>query len=328
MDTPLAIATTSAAEKPRRRSLFERPTAAELEEIPLRLTPRDLEILRAVYDHRYLSLSHVHSLFGTHGEIHRTTSDTNLAKRLRRLFTHGYVSRPKAIRSSGILTRELVASLAYRGARALEEEDRRNGGALRIAEKDWDKERSLGSIEHELLVSTFLVALRTAARRLIGERGLSPDWFTWTRYHERDTIKLEVTTRDPKKHQERTCRIQPDGYFHFTVNANGSPETRAHFLEVDRATFTLSAMVSRYRRYYDWWRLRREEHPHFRVITVTETAAHAESLRRAARVVGTKNSPWSALLFTDFTKFHLQEPLRVFDAIYRQPEGDRFVSLL
>lgn len=327
MDTPLAIAATSAAEKPRRRSLFERPTQAELEEIPVRLTPRDREILQAVLDHRYLTLTHVHALFGTHGEVLRTSSDTNLAKRLRRLFAHGYLARPKAIRSSGILTRELVAALAYRGARALEEEDRRRGGTLRIAEKDWDKERRLGSIEHELLVSTYLVALRTGARRLIADRGLSPDWLTWTRYHERETIKLEVVKSSPKG-KEHPLRIQPDGYFHFTADVSGETQTRRHFLEVDRATFTLSAMVNRYRRYYEWWKLRREEHPHFRVITVTETPAHAESLRRAARVVGTKNSPWSALLFTDFTKFRLQEPLRVFDSIYQQPEGDRFVSLL
>lgn len=294
-----------------RRSLWDRPETPPA----FRLKPRDLEILRAVYEHRYVETKHVLALFGEHGEVERQSADTNLARRLRRLWQHGYLERPKSARPTRASTGEFVYALGYAGARALERQPtwpRENP----ISGKDWGKQRGWGSIEHELRVSTTLVACRVAARKL----RLTVEWTT---YPERDSIKLE--TPDGKK-------IEPDGYFRFDVRDGDRREVRHHFLEIDRGSFLLDSMRRRYERYLAWWRANRDDgFQRLRVITIAETPEHAESLRGAAESVGRSAAhalPWQALLFSDFTRFDLVTPERLFTAIYRAPGNREPIALL
>src|SRR5262247_3764196 len=84
--------------------LFERST----EPPGFRIQPRDLEILRHVFRHRYLRPAHLFALYGGH--------EGRIARRLRLLWEHGYLERPKAQRPLRALTEQLV--YAQRGGPA------------------------------------------------------------------------------------------------------------------------------------------------------------------------------------------------------------------
>src|SRR5476649_1300693 len=90
---------------PRFRRVPEAPT--------MRLTPRDLEILRHVARHRFLNSAQIAALTGG--------SAQQLLRRLQRLFHSGYLDRPRAQLSYFTTdgSRPMVYGLARAGARAL-----------------------------------------------------------------------------------------------------------------------------------------------------------------------------------------------------------------
>src|SRR5713101_2474451 len=108
---------------PRTWQLWERPA----EPRPFQLQRRDIEILYEVFRHRFLQPRHVHALFGG--------SAANLAVRLRLLWQHRYLERPKALRPTRVLTEEIVYALGTAGARLLD----RHHSELRIGHLDWSE---------------------------------------------------------------------------------------------------------------------------------------------------------------------------------------------
>ena len=90
------------------RRRFERYTP----ESELVLTARDLSILCDLHDRRFMNARQLQTLYGA-----------NVPERLRWLFRHGYVDRPKAQRifriREGGGSRPLIYALANRGAHAI-----------------------------------------------------------------------------------------------------------------------------------------------------------------------------------------------------------------
>ena len=138
----------------------------------MRLTRRDLEILRLVAEHRFLSSLHLHQWLGG--------SRQNLLRRLHRLFHHGYLDRPTAqldyYHRGG--SRPMVYGLGRRGAGRL-----RRDLNLPFGRFDWaGRPSSVGRLflEHTLLVADVVTAFERACRdhgrfRLVLLDGLTPE---------------------------------------------------------------------------------------------------------------------------------------------------------
>jgi hypothetical protein len=285
---------------PRTWQLWERPA----EPRPFQLQRRDIEILYQVFRHRFLQPRHVHVLLGG--------SEANLAVRLRLLWQHRCLERPRALRPTRVLTEEIVYGLGREGARLLE----RYYPQLRIAHLDWaespKKQIGLPYIDHQLGIAAFMVALKAACAR----RGVIFHW----RGHQLDNPRIETPV------YEGGGAICPDAHFGLEVPGAG---TANHFLEMDRGNVSLARMAERYQCYFAYWRdVAEEPDRQFRVVTMTDDEHHMASLRRIARKACPINSEsWKALLFTSARVFTLNEPERILEPVFWYPDGGP-VSLL
>src|SRR5919106_1245655 len=133
-----------------RRPRFERAPMP-----PMILTPRDLQILRAVHRHRLLRSTHLVALSG--GSRQATL------RRLQLLFHHGYLDRPPMQLDWYARGSEpLVYALGNRGVEVLETEGVVRRGGIR-----WDtKNRNLSRVflHHTLAVAEIMVAFDVACR--------------------------------------------------------------------------------------------------------------------------------------------------------------------
>ena len=145
-----------------RRPRFRRETTA----IPaMKMTARDLEILRCIAMHRFLRSSHIAALAGG--------SAQQVLRRLQLLYHHGYLERPAAqidyYHRGG--SQEMVYGLASRGAGRL-----RRDLDMPFSRMDWSgKNQRAGRLflEHALMVSDIMVTLELACRKSSGIRLLT-----------------------------------------------------------------------------------------------------------------------------------------------------------
>lgn len=120
------------------------------------ITSRDLDILRATDQHRYVRTEHLKQL------LFPTTTDRSAQMRLRKLWHHGYLERVylasvvngerRPPRGAGVP----VFTLAARGRAALHGE--------RSGTESNQETVSPSTIQHELVVTDFMVALQAAIR--------------------------------------------------------------------------------------------------------------------------------------------------------------------
>jgi hypothetical protein len=241
---------------------------------PFQLTKRDKEIIRSVYRHRFLRSSHIRALM--------SGSAQQLLRRLKLLYHHGYLSRPRAqidyYHHGG--TSEMVYCLGRNGASLLKTE---LGDMFRSV--PWDEGNNSDRrvfLKHALLVSDIMVSIELACRqhriRFLTEQDLakSNQPFRW---------KMNV--------QGQKSSVAPDRIFalEFT-GSDGSVQRSYFFLEADRGTMpvirkTLS-QSSFYRKllaYEATWRQaiheKRFGFSRFRVLTITNSAVRVKSLADA-----------------------------------------------
>lgn len=270
--------------------------------LPLRLTERDQVIIRLVHRHRFLRSSHIRSLV--------SGSSQQLLRRLKLLYHHGYLDRPRMqleyYHEGG--SREMVYGLGRKGASVIHKE---LGYELRALL--WDVEKGLVGrvfLKHALLVSDIMVALELACRdrriRMLAERELAPPsemnaekrWFRW-----------KVTVAGQK------LSAVPDRVFALELkDGDGIPRRSYFFLEADRGTMPVArktlSQTSFWRKlvaYEATWteaiHEKRFGFHRFRVLTVTTSAARVKSLVEACSQL---RSGQGLFLFTDQTI--LQKP--------------------
>ena len=243
----------------------------------IHLTERDRQIVRLVYEHRFLRSSQIVTLVGG--------SQQQLLRRLTLLYHHGFLERPRAqidyYHQAG--SRQIIYGLGNKGGTLLKQE---LGGVLRKV--SWgEKNRAVGRIflEHALLVSDVMVALELGCRergiRLLTENDLAlagkrPS-FRW-RVNIQSRLKLGVI---------------PDRVFALEFPDSVGNEQRTYFfLEADRGTMPVTrrnlSQTSFHRKqlaYAATW----EQDLHrtlfgfhrFRVLTVTASADRVKSLVEA-----------------------------------------------
>ncbi len=242
---------------------------------PIRLTERDIEILGAIEQHRFLSSRHVSALI--------LGSPERLVRRLALLRRHGYIERYFSRRHTESRggSAPFIYGLALLGANILREEGLRREGRAK-----WLSESRLmrgESIAHALMISDILVALQSGCRgkgvKFISPRDIQLEAFG----HESKRFSWRVST----EHDRAPVHLAmvPDEVFALEDCSSSSSASRTYFLlEADRGTMPVVrrnlSQTSIFRKlvgYYATWRqgLHRAKFGFSRIRVLTVTASRA-----------------------------------------------------
>jgi len=269
----------------KRRPRFERDS----NKLGLRLTSRDLEILRHVSRHRFLSSRQIGLLVGG--------SNQQILRRLQRLYHHRYLDRPRVqiqyFSHPGM--QPLVYGLGRAGAQVLAEP----GDAPKRYDNRNVKQLYL---QHTLLVADVVIAFELACRRrgapkFVSEVDLAaspshPDAFRWS---------VDIARGSERKR----VGVVPD--YVFALEAPGSRERVLFFVEADRSTMPVkrhslnkSSLLRKLIAYEATWQqgVHREKFgcDRFRMLTVTTSAKRIDS---AIAACGELSRGRGLFLFTD-----------------------------
>ena len=239
----------------------------------MQFTQRDREIIFLVHRHRFLRSQHIIALL--HG------SPQQVVRRLKLLYHHGYLERPRAqleyYGRGG--SRSMVYGLSNKGAKLLEKE-------LRISPSGGEKDHDIGQVflEHALLVSDMMVSIELACRKLGGIKLLYEDQLA----AQSKEIKFQWQVKIPD--QGVKLGVIPDRVFALDYMDHSGEVQRVHyFLEADRGTMPVVrsglTQTSFYRKllaYEATWTQKIHQRKlginRFRVLTVTTNAMRVKSL--------------------------------------------------
>lgn len=257
----------------------------------IRLTPRDQETIRHVFQHRFLRSAHLRSLLPGSGQ--------HLLRRLQRLYHHGYLDRPRAqIERYTAGSKAMVYGVGPKGIRFLEDKF-----GIPRRKVDWTaRHRSVTRyfLDHTLAVADIMVALEIACR--------SDSRFTLVhpRAPHEPPIRWSVTLRH--RGTPMTVGVVPDAVF--GLRAHGHTEAW-FFLEADRATMPVArhtlkqtSFLRKLLAYHETWRqkLPTLKCHRFRVLAVTTTPERAANIREAYDRACLGRAP-NLLLVTDVESF-------------------------
>jgi Replication-relaxation len=280
-----------------RRPRFERAPVR-----PMILTPRDLDILRAVHRHRLLRSTHLIAL--SDGSRQATL------RRLQLLFHHGYLDRPPMQLDWYAQGSEpLVYALGNRAAELLEAE-----GVARPRGVRWDaKKRNVSRdfLHHTLAVAEVMVAFEIACRGREGVRFIPPEEVLAGAPEATRRLRLPFRWQVEVREGGKLSRlgVEPDRVF--GLRFEGEPEGRNlafFFLEADRGTMPVrrkglgqTSFLRKLLCYQETWRQGLyKAHlsiSNFRVLTVTTSRERMEHLVEACQSLGSGGS--RLFLFAD-----------------------------
>lgn len=298
--------TNTTTKNPRRR-LFKR---LETNLPPLRLTERDIRILRLVQEYRFLTMPQLHALL--------SGSQRYLTERLSRLYHHGYVDRPKqqlALRIFG--HRHVIYALAQDGAQFLASYFE-NPDLLRTRWTANNQAVQAPQFVHQLMISQFRACL-TLACRMRADVSLT-NW-------ETPDVSLTRYAMDGRR-----VAVKPDAYFVLTLRADDGEHEAHFFLECDRGTMTHQDIQ---RKLAAYWRMRTERRlvadwvPHaYRVLTVSSSLERAANLVRVGKGADSRHTGSLLFYFCSEEDYSLDWPERLFGEIWRSPADTKHHRLL
>lgn len=282
--------TPSNLEKRKRLKTLERASKAELP--GFRLTPRDVEIIKAVHAYRALTAPQIEALFFPHPN-EEAGVNARLKLRLRLLYQYGYLFRDEQPTKLSEGRKPLVYFLDRMGALYLSQ--------LEGQEVDWkpqDNDITYPFLQHVLATNDFRVAITRSARNQSIE---IPVWLDDRTLKSRQ-MKDTITLKGENGGHERAA-VVPDFYFRLET-----PEDRFHFFgECDLGTVTLDATGSgrrdwarKVKAYLEYYRSglyeRRYQTKDMRILTVTASPKRMENLKQVTEEAGGKSRFW----FTTF----------------------------
>jgi hypothetical protein len=249
--------------------------------MPMRLTPRDIELVLAIHAHRVLRRDQVQRLL--------FPSKNTANERLKRLHQHGYLVRRRLPVEYGLGSSQALYLLARRGAQLVAE---RLG--VDIADVDWSPARNRVStffLEHTIAINDVRIAVTLAAAR----RGYAVE--RWIAEDELKRAPERVAIEDGD-HQSTTVAFVPDGYFLLNLG----PRRASFFLEVDRATMANARWARKVRAYLAYVRsgayARRYRSNCLRVLTVTTSEKRMRNLLRTTKTACADGSAAHMFWFT------------------------------
>ena len=262
----------------KRNPRFKRvPTVA-----PIWLTERDWQIIKLVHRHRFLRSDQIIAFVGA--------SRQQMLRRLKLLFHHGYLERPRAqlVRRSGGGTATMVYGLGRKGGVML-----RQQFGLTVNAYSWNERNHVVGrvyLDHALCVADVMLALELACRAHGGVQ---------LRYDDELALPME---KQPFQWQVTVGRstklgIVPDRVFALDYTDAAGNQRAYFFLEADRGTMPVMrhglAQTSFFRKllaYHATWKQDIHRHklgiPRFRVLTVTKSAMRVQTMVQACVALG------------------------------------------
>jgi hypothetical protein len=242
---------------------------------PMQLEERDRQIIRLVHRHRFLRSSHIVALIGG--------SSQPLLRRLKLLYHHGYLERPRAqiqyYERGG--SKSIAYGLGNKGGALLKQEL-----GIAVHPDSWgEKNHVIGRVylEHALLVSDIMMAIELACQKHGNIRLLYEDQLTL--HSERQPFRWRVKIQNGWK-----LGVIPDRVFALEFpDASGTSQRAYFFLEADRGTmpvtrrnFSQTSFNRKLLAYEATWAQKIHQRNlgfhRFRVLTVTMSAARVKSL--------------------------------------------------
>jgi Replication-relaxation len=309
---------------------------APVEERPaFRLTERDREAMKIIYENRYITAELLQDLLtpvpltkrqkealerlrilkqaNAAGRPQRTKRE--IRRRLQYLYHHGYLQRHKLADGEAI---------AYALGNLGGEELMLSFGIDR-KEIDWttkNRESTERYIRHALMVTSFRHAIEMSVRDM-------PD-LTLALWEPGGAFKAPVQYQDTVRTRQgpRTEVIDgvvlPDSLF---VLSDGKKPIH-HFVEADRSSMTNGRYLNKLKAYFAFWatyvRDGRSPVKQMRVLTITRSEARKENLRKIAQEV----SPEAKQLFWFLCeKAYLGKPHEVLEATWQTLKNDTLRSL-
>jgi len=281
-------------------------------------TERDEEIIRAVALNRFVTTEQLHFLVG--GSLRK------LQIRLRSLFHHDYLARPKTqLQLWQDKRRSFVYALGEEGAKRL-----RGKGASIVGEKNpryWTR-RNLAvrhaHIFHTLNITSFHVSLVRAAR----EQDMEVFW-----QREGEALRDYTYIKNQRGKPVR-IPINPDALFSLAWTKAGKRRTRWCALEVDlgtepneredidRGTDVKKKLLAywqwgyRYRKHLTRWKIPKGG---FVVLVATSSKTRMDNLLRVAKTIDTKQQGSNMFWFTTFNPH--QDYASLLSPIWTSPNG-------
>lgn len=242
------------------------------------LTPRDVELVRAVFKYRFLGTRQIWWLFPH-------DSQKNITNRLRNLFQHAYLSRVTLPVSS---SRDgMIYAMTEKGATLLAEAD-----GVDRSEIKWARHLNVVQpthIQHLLAINDVLIPYR-AALEAAKSQGEVKDF----RLYRGDPKKhrLTVQVRDADGHRSNASVI-PDAIL-VIQPTNG--DTGTFFIEVDRATMTTGRWQEKvvvYREYSQSPQLQQTWKSNWAIVlTITTSAQRLTSIAERTVAIGGRRGFW------------------------------------
>lgn len=251
----------------------------------MRLTPRDKEIILAVYDYRLLSSHQIEALIFPSEKLH--SKRTVCQRRLQLLFHHGFLDRLPIPVILGEGRQPIVYVLDKKGAdlvAILMGVDRANLG--------WQPRQSQAGmpfIHHSLAIND----MRLMVQRL--EEMTQWQIVEWI--DDNDFKSAKYKEKVPyRTFGARVTRILPDSFFRLSLP--GQTTDAFFFLEVDEGTMVNSRWGDKVKA-YSQFRVTRAAYKHygthnFRVLTIAPTKARMRNLMTTTERVGGDHYFWFA----------------------------------
>ena len=267
------------------------------------LQKRDLEILKLVYEYRFIQSDQITALM--------EASHDPICRRLQKLFHNGYLDRFVDLRRIRVRTGsdKMAYAITRKTGSLLASE-----AGLDWAKIDWDtKNRKMSEpyIKHTLMISNFRATLTLACR---AQKNLNIESWIENRGTGQNVNK-QISDRvwiEGKDGREKRLPVVPDAFFRLLID----DEEDFLFLEADRGTMSASRFLLKLLAYKAWREQggfeKKFDHTHFRVLTVAPSNERRDSLREAAESLDRGGMFW----FTSEKYYSLDYPESIFQNIW------------
>lgn len=311
-----------------------RPRLERVKNDRLDITENDVEIIRQVWRHRFLTSNHIMALV--------EMNPGSVLRRLTKLYHAGYLDRPKdqprARQQSGV---PMAYALGNKGADLLAELT----GQRRL-KVDWttkNREAGFNFIEHTLMVSNFMVCLDLACRSKKEEIRL-----IWSEEIQKNMPRKKVVGGSPfgwkviASHETASgvkkdypIGVIPDQVFglHFPKKKEAS----FFFLEADQSTMPLVrssfAKSSYLKKLVAYWGSKEIVKDifgfsNYRVLTLAISKPRIDNMIQVNKTVDDWKKGLRMFYFSEEKNITVEDPSRILSKIWRNGRDEQMMSLL
>ena len=273
---------------------------------PMRLTDRDMDIVRAVYRYRLLSSPQIEALFFPFSPDKPHSRRTSCQRRLQLLYHHQFLDRVSVPVIMGEGRKPAVYTLAKKGADMLARESGQDRGEL--GWKPNYKHYSESFIEHSLAINNLqvVVELLSTYSGLVLQK-----WINKAEFRTADfTDQVPYRTRGA-----RITRIFPDGYFSILTPSTNKP--LHFFVEVDMGTMANNRWQEKILAYQQFrssgLSQRYYQARNFRVLAIISSQARLKNLKNTSEKVGADHHFW----FAEEAHINIWQPEKLLKPIWQ-----------